>query len=464
MPASVEAMVVSKPRRENAVKGTVLVEKVEGPHSGRPDRPWDAFLYRDYRVLWGAMFTGSLVVWFRILGTAQWLLDETGSALLVGAIGVVQLVVQIPTLLWGGALADRVDRKRLMAAANATTCGALLGLGLLNAAGLLSPAIVYLGIALTAASQMLASPARSALVPAVIPERKLLLAASTDTASQNVAAIAGPLLFAAISLGAGLTTAFLTAALIALPAAILPLLIHAHGIARPHGVARAEGGPTHDPGAAPDDESAAASPPRASTLQQAVEGLRYVSRHPILPGLFLLDTGITVASFYREILPVLALGLFAGGAGATGLLGATNSAGAIAGSFVALFLAGYRAKGMLVLYASLAYGVFLFGFGAAGSLWMGALMIALLGAADAVTVAVRQTTVMLTTPDHMRGRAFSLMIVAAQTANNIGTIWVGAWAAAIGAANTMLLGGVISIVATLIIWRTWRPIRDYRSP
>ena len=86
-----------------------------------------------------------------------------------------------------------------------------------------------------------------------------------------------------------------------------------------------------------------------------------------------------------------------------------------------------------------------------------------LGAADAVPVAVRQTTVMLTTPDHMRGRAFALMILAAQTANNIGTIWVGAWAAVIGAANTMLLGGAISVVATALIWRLWPQIREFRS-
>jgi MFS family permease len=370
---------------------------------------------------------------------------------------VVQLFVQIPALLWGGTLADRVDRKRLMTLAYSGTFTVMLALGLLNAAELLTPTMVYVGIAITAASQMLASPARSALVPVVVPERHLLLAASTDTASQNVAAIAGPLLFAAIALSLGLSTAFLVAAAIALPAAVLPLLIRATGIAAGHHAAQ-EGGAGSDEGAQPK------TPPRPSTLTQTVDGLRYVARHPILPGLYLLDTGITVASFYREILPVLALGLFAGGASATGLLGAANSAGAIAGSFVALFLASYRAKGMLVLYASLAYGAFLFGFGTANSLWMGALMIALLGAADSVTVAVRQTTVMLTTPDHMRGRAFALMIVAAQTANNIGTIWVGAWAAAIGAANTMVLGGVISIVATLVIWRFWRPIREYRSP
>ena len=403
-------------------------------------RPWGAFVYRDYRVLWAVMVSASIVVWMRILGTAQWLLDETGSAVMVGAIGIVQLVVQIPALLWGGALADQIDRKRLMFLANSVTSLVLIAMGILNAAELLNPAMVYLGIGLTAASQMLSSPARSAMVPIIIPKQELLLAASTDTASQNAAAIAGPLLFAAIAISAGLSTLFICAGAISLVSSLLPLWIRAEGKAEGH----ADGPPT-------------------STLQQTRDGFSYVSKHPILPGLFLLDVGITTASFYREILPVLALGMFAGGASATGFLGAANSAGAIAGSFLALLLVGVRAKGMLVLYASFAYGFILFGFGTASSLWLGVLMIAALGAADAVTVAVRQTTVMLTTPDNMRGRAFSLLVLAAQTANNIGTIWVGFWAGAIGAGNTMVLGGVISIIATALIWRFWRPIREFRS-
>jgi predicted MFS family arabinose efflux permease len=93
----------------------------------------------------------------------------------------------------------------------------------------------------------------------------------------------------------------------------------------------------------------------------------------------------------------------------------------------------------------------------------GMLMIALLGAADSVTVAVRQTTVLLTTPDEIRGRAYALMVLAAQTANNVGTIWVGFWVGAIGAGQTMVLGGLISIVATLAIAVVWTPIRKYRS-
>ena len=415
---------------------------------------WAAFLYRDYRFLWLTLMAGSIIVWMRILGAAQWLLDETGSAWLVGMIGVVQLVVQIPTTLWAGTLADRVDRKRLMFVSHGISAITLLALGVLNHLSLATPMLIYGVVGITAGTYMLSSPARSALIPIIVRKEELMTAVSTDTASANVAAIVGPLIFALVAVAFDLTAVFMLAGGIALIASLAPLLI------------KATGRVTEDKGT--EDDAAPQKPSqklsqKPSQLRQTIDGLQYVSRHPILPGLFLLDVGITTASFYREILPVLALGLFAGGASATGMLGAANSTGAIVGSFVALMLATYRAKGMLVLYASFVYGAILFLFGTASSLWLGLLAITLLGAADAVTVAVRQTTVMLTTPDAMRGRAFALMILAAQTANNTGTIWVGFWAGAVGAGNTMLMGGVISIAATALIWLFWRPIREFRS-
>ncbi len=401
--------------------------------------PWGAFKYRDYQLLWLTLMSGSIISWMRILGTAQWLLDETGSAYLVGLIGVVQLVVQIPFTLWAGTLADRVNRKTLMAVSYGLFSATLFGLGVLNYLDLVTPTIVYIVVAVTAATHMLVSPPRSALIPIVVPEKDLMLAVSTDTASSNAAAIIGPLIFAFIAVAFDLTTVFLVAGIIGVIATLTPLLIKAEGkVAEP-------------------DE------PRASQITETIEGLKYVSRHPILPGLFLLDIGITTASFYRDILPVLALGLFAGGASATGMLGAANSTGAIVGSFIALALASVRAKGLMVLYASFFYGFVLFLFGTANTLWLGMIAIGLLGAADAVTVAVRTTTVMLTTPDEMRGRAFAVLVVAAQTANNIGTIWVGFWAGAIGAGNTMVLGGFMSITATALIWYFWRSISTFRS-
>ncbi|MEX2031264.1 MAG: MFS transporter, partial [Dehalococcoidia bacterium] len=401
-------------------------------------RPWDAFRFRDYRFLWAGAFMSTVTMWIRILVTAQWIQDETGTPAALGVIGIVQLVVQIPALLYGGALSDHIDRKRLMAAANCASLVTLLLLGLVDASGSLHLWMVYVAIAIMAVAQMMVNPARSALMPSTVPERHIMLAVTTDTASQSAAMIVGPLVFAYVASVFGLTTVFFVGAVTAIPAMTAPLLIRAAG--------RAVGGTG------------------GSTVARIREGFWFVVRHPILPGLFLLDTGNTVVSFYREILPALASGLFRAGAGGTGILGAANSTGAIVGAMGALFFAGYRAKGMLVLYASLVYAVALFGFGSVNTLWMGVVMIAVLGGADAVTVAVRQTTVQLTTPDHMRGRAFSFMILAAQTANNIGTIWVGFWAAAIGPGNTMIMGGVIAVVATLLVWRVWRPIREYRYP
>jgi MFS family permease len=400
-------------------------------------RPWDALRFRDYRFLWATGLLVTISLWMRILVTTQWLFDETGSEAVLGLIGLIQLFVQIPALLWGGAIADHLDRKKVILGAQLSSFGVLLALGLMDSAGALQVWHVYAAIGVTAISQMVSNPAAAALAPSTVPQRYLMHAITTQNATQNVGMIMGPLAFAAVVGMGGLTPAFFVGAAVTLPAAFLPVAIGAGG--------------------------RAATPAAASTISRVKEGFAYVVRHPILPGLFLLDTGITVVTFYREILPALVRGLFQGGATATGLLGAANSTGAVFGSFLALFFAEYRAKGMLVLYASFVYAIFLLGFSAFSLLWVGVIFIALVGGADSVTVAVRHTTVQLTTPDHMRGRAHSFMVLSATTANNIGTLWVGLWADAIGAQGTMLMGGALALLATVVIWRVWRPIREYRG-
>ena len=399
----------------------------------------NTFKYRDYRILWVVLMTGGVASWLRILGFSQWLLDETGSPFLVGLIGIVQLVVQLPSTLWAGTLADRNDRKVILAAAHGITFIVLALVAAVNSSNLLTPGFIYLAIAIASGAQTLGGPSRAALIPRVFPEREIMAAASTDTASQNLAAIIGPLLFAFVAVNWGLTAVFFTCAILCLPGSFGPFLLAVSG------------------------ETDEKSELRKSQISETLEGLSYVRKHPILPGLFLLDAAITTSSFYREILPVIALGLFAAGASGTGLLGSANSAGAIIGGIAVLALTRVQAKGLIVLWASLAYGLFLLAFGLTSSLITGMILIALLGAADSVTVAVRVTTVMLTTPDKMRGRAFSLMYVAAQTSNNIGTIWVGFWAGVIGASSTMVMGGIISIVMTLLVLLLWEPIRKYRS-
>ena len=163
-------------------------------------------------------------------------------------------------------------------------------------------------------------------------------------------------------------------------------------------------------------------------------------------------------------MPVLATGLFMAGTAGASALSTANAVGSALGVIVALAFVGARAKGLLVLGASCVYALLLFALGVAPALWVGMIVIAGLGAADAVTVAVRQTTVQLTTPDEMRGRAFSFMVLAAQTANNLGIIWIGFWAGSIGAPDTMLLGGALGLGASLLIALVAKSVRQYRAP
>lgn len=376
----------------------------------------------------------------RMLATGVWLYDVTGSGLQLGLLGVVQLAVQLPAILFGGALADRWDRKKLIAAAQSFSFVFMAIVAALAAFNSLVPWHIYAVTAILGITSVLGGPARSAITANIVPRSHLMHAVTSNQATFQIGAIAAPLAFAAVVETLDVTAVFIAAALFALPASAMPLLI------------RVQVAPATSRG---EDES---------VLRRIWEGAAYVMRHPILPGLYLLDIGVTIVSFYRQILPLIVDRMFKAGPSAVGLVTAANSLGGVAGTFSVLFLANYRPKGMLVLYATLVYAVLIIGFGFTTSLWLGTLIIAGLGATDAIGMTTRQTTVQLTTPDDMRGRAVSAHSVSAMTANNLGTFEVGFMSEQIGADRTMILGGMISVVVVILVWWLVKGIREYRYP
>jgi predicted MFS family arabinose efflux permease len=138
--------------------------------------------------------------------------------------------------------------------------------------------------------------------------------------------------------------------------------------------------------------------------------------------------------------------------------------GAIGGSFAVLALRNVKRTGMLVLIAHFLYAVLLFPFALIPWLPLGLVLLAGLGGMDAITVTVRQATVQLTTPDEMRGRALSVQTLSAQTANNVGTLWVGMLSALIGASSTLVLGGGLSMLFTGWVWQRVKAVKEYRAP
>ena len=174
------------------------------------------------------------------------------------------------------------------------------------------------------------------------------------------------------------------------------------------------------------------------------------------------DIGIVIVSFYRTLFPIFADQLYGMGAEGTGLLNASNATGAIVGTLLVLWTGKIRRKGRLVLFAMLSYAVLLVCFGTNRVFFLGLGIVWALGVLDSIGMTIRKTIVQLTTPDKLIGRVSAANIFASMGANNLGQIEVGLLCGAIGAGNTMVLGGIISLFVVGAIWRFMPGVRNYR--
>lgn len=398
-------------------------------------KPWVTFGHRDFFLLWTSGVAMSISMVLRTLVAAQWLYDDTGSAAQLGLLGVVQLL-QLPMVLYGGALADQVDRKKLMIMTQLAACGLLVALTMLAGANSLRPWHIFAVTGLSGIVSTLGSSARPAMLPRVVPRDLLSHAVTTLTVTSQLAMVLGPLVFWQVFDHLGVTLSFAVAAGITLLSAIMPLMIRASG--KPQG-----------------------APPQ-TTFTSLKEGTVFMMRHPLLPGLFVLDLGVTIVSFYRQLFPVFARQLYGLGATGTGLLNAASSVGGILGTLAVFYTNRVSHKGLLVLAATLLYAFFLIAFGINRVFPLGLAIVAVLGMTDSLGMTMRMTIVQLTTPDELLGRASAVRTFAAMSANNLGQIEVGMLSAIIGAGSTMVFGGIASVLFVLVVWQFLPSIRKYQ--
>jgi len=386
-------------------------------------------------MLWLSGMSMLIAMQLRLFASTQWLYDETGSAVQLGILGAIQFL-QMPVVVYGGLLADIINRKKLMVFTQSVSFISMALLTLASWNGILAPWMIFTVTGMTGIVNMLGNSARPAMLPRVIPRSHTTNAVTFQTASFQIGQIAAPLLFGLLFTQFGVTTTFLVGSVFAGVSMIAPAMINASG--------------------APDPNTTAQS--KVSALR---EGAKFVKGHPILPGLYLLDVGVTIVSFYRMLFPLFASGLYGMGAEGTALLGSANALGGVGGSMLVFFTEKIRQKGIIVLTATLAYAIGLIAFGLTPIFWIGLIIVAFLGATDSVGMTMRQAIVQLTTPDRLIGRASSAHSFAAMTANNAGQMEVAFVSAAIGAGATMVLGGFIGIAVVGIIWVAIPGIRRY---
>ena len=398
-------------------------------------RPWSAFEHYDFTLLWLAQVTMTVAMQMRLLATSQWIYDVTGSAAQLAILGAVSLL-QMPVVIYGGALADVVNRKVLMAMTQLVSFASINALTILAYTELLEPWHIWTVTGLTGIVNMLGNSARPAMLPRTVPRSHLTTAVTVSTSTMQVASIAAPQLFAPLYNYFGVGTTLLATSVIAGISVLAPLMIRASG--------EPQGGN------------------RRVTWGTIVEGFHFVRKHPILPGLYMLDIGVTIVSFYRMLFPFFSDALYGMGATGTAFLTSFNSAGGVIGSMFVFVTERWRRKGLIVLVATLIYALLLFAFGLNRIFWVGCGVVALLGLTDAIGMTMRQALVQLTAKDSMLGRASSAHSFAAMGANHLGQMEVAFVGGIIGAGPVMILGGAISVLVVAAVWLLAPGISRYR--
>ena len=390
--------------------------------------------HHDFRLLWlgqAVTFFGSMITYVAV---PYQVYELTGSSALVGLLGLVDFVAMLSTAFLGGALADAVDRRRMVRATEALLL--LTSLGLLGNSLLASPSVaaLYVLSALLVAFDSLQRPSLDALLPRLVPKEQLVAAAALGSLRMTVGMIAGPALGGLLIASVGLSSTY------AVDVGTFAVSLVALQLMR-----------------------AVPPPPEAErpSLQGVLEGLRYARSRPELMGTYLVDINAMFFGMPNALFPALAAGL--GGASVLGLLYSAPAVGALVASATSGWTGRVHRHGQAVLWAAGLWGVAILGFGLATSLWLALLMLALAGAADMVSGVFRSTIWNTTIPDHLRGRLAGIELISYSTGPTLGNVEAGGLAALTSPRFSVGLGGVLCVAGTLALAVALPAFRAYDS-
>jgi MFS family permease len=381
---------------------------------------------REFRLLFAGGAVSYLGRQLGVVAIPFQVFELTHSSLAVGMVGLASLGPLVGFSLLGGAIADAVDRRKLLLLTQVAMAATSVALALNAGAG--RPALwpIYLLAALAAGLNGIDLPTRNAMVPGLVGRELFPSAAALGQVLFQVGQVAGPalagLVISRVSLAAAywLDAASFVAGMVAI-AALRP---------QPP-----EGGGT-----------------RAS-LGSVGEGLRYLRGRRLLVSTFLIDIDAMVFGMPRALFPALGTGLFGGGAGTVGLLYAAPGAGALVGALLTGWVGRVRRQGLAVVVAVLLWGASIAVFGLVPWLPLGLALLALAGAADVISAVFRNTILQLSVPDALRGRLSSVHIAVVTGGPALGDAEAGAVAALTTPRVSVVSGGVACILGVLLLVR-----------
>ncbi|NBH11228.1 MFS transporter [Amycolatopsis sp. SID8362] len=394
-----------------------------------------------FRRLWLSTVVTAVGTQLTAVAVPKQVFDLTGSSAYVGLTGLVALVPLLVFGLWGGAVADAVDRRKLLFVTNV---GVAITSALLWLQAFANFGSVWLVLGLLAVNQAFFAinmPTRGAVVARLVPAELLPSANALNTTMSTFGAVFGPLLAGALIPVLGLSTLYLID--------VVALAITLIAVWRLPSIPPLNG------------------PSRRAGLSDVVDGFKYLAGQKILLASFVADIIAMVFGMPRALIPEMAERTFGdppGGGPALGWLYAALPLGAMLIGLFSGWLTRIHRQGVAVVVSICAWGAAVAGFGLAHSLWLAVVFMALAGAADMVSAVYRMAILQVATTDEMRGRLQGVFTVVVAGGPRIADLTHGWGAAAFGTTAAATGGGLLVIVlvcaAMFVLPAFWR----YRAP
>src|SRR5918994_3749347 len=386
-----------------------------------------AFRYRDFRLFWLSLFISNVGTWMQMTAT-NWLLYQlTDSPFQLGLNGIFRAAPAIFLGLISGTFADRYDRKRLLLLTQIALALLTLGLAILDNSGSIQAWQIYAFTFTSAAVGSFDGPARQALFPSLVPRSVLPNAVALNSVLWKGAALLGPSLGGiAISL-LGTSGAFYANAASFLAVVVALMMMRNY------------------------------TPPaekRHDFFGEMKDGFTYMYSKPIILGVLVMEAVSSVFGLDHAMLTIFASDVFRVGAHGFGFLQSSRGLGAVIGSGLFISMGQQPAQGKILIIAAILYGVGFAAFGLAPSFWLAILLLAMVGATDAIWSAARGTILQLTTPERFRGRIMGLFQLSNRGLHPLGQTETGLMVPLIGARETTVMGGLLVSAVTLM--NAWR--------
>jgi MFS family permease len=378
---------------------------------------------RDFRRLWFGTGISAIGTQITIVAIPFQVYELTRSTLVVGLLGIAALIPLLVVPIYGGAVADAVDRRRLLLLSDVALL--LVVTGLVVNALLPDPRVWFLFVAeaLGTAAYGFQRPARNALTPRLVPDGQLLAAIAVEDVVSTLARVVGPALGGVLIAAVGLAGAY-AIDMATFGASLLAIWLL----------------PPAPP--APDADR--------PSLQSILDGFRYVKRRKVLLGIFLVDTSAMIFGMPRALFPAFAERL-GGGPSVLGLMYAAPFAGALAASLTSGWMMEVRRQGIGVCIAAAAWGAAIAFVGFAETVWFALAFLAVAGAADFVSAVLRGSILLTATPDAMRGRLSGIELAQVAGMPELGNVEAGIVASLTSVRASIVSGGVLTVVGTVAV-------------